>query len=31
MRDSWVFFHFIDNTVFCAPEIIDGNFIEGIL
>ena len=27
MRDSWVFFHFIENTVFCAPEIIDGNGI----
>ena len=25
------FFHFIENTVFCAPEIIDGNFIDGIL
>ena len=24
MRDSWVFFHFIENTVFCAQEIIDG-------
>jgi len=24
MRDSWVFFHFIENTVCCAPEIIDG-------